>query len=144
MACRNAIIADFTIVLAGCIKSNAVPYHLGAGAGSKAAAMYQIKYAYQESVQISASASLQLDAQPLLELLNRVQAAQRVREARRDGHRASRSFRLGKGCRPAAAMASRASRGSFAPQLHAQMLRTLRAFDDELAARAEQERRQLD
>ena len=43
MACRNALIADFTIVLAGCIKSNAVPLCLGAGAGSKAAAMYQIK-----------------------------------------------------------------------------------------------------
>ena len=62
MACRNAIIADFTIVLAGCIKSNAVPYHLGAGAGSKAAAMYQIKYMGKDSVEISASANVLVEA----------------------------------------------------------------------------------
>ena len=62
MACRNAIIADFTIVLAGCVKSNAVPYHLGAGAGSKAAAMYQIKYMGKDSVEISASANVLVEA----------------------------------------------------------------------------------
>ena len=62
MACRNGIIADFTIGLAGCIKSNAVPIHLGAGAGSKAAAMYQIKYMGKESVGINASAQLLVEA----------------------------------------------------------------------------------
>lgn len=43
MPCRNGLIADFTTVLSGCTKGNAVPYTLGAGAGSKAGAMYQIK-----------------------------------------------------------------------------------------------------
>ena len=62
MACRNAIIADFTMVLAGCVKSNAVPLHLGAGTGSKAAAMYQIKYMGKDSVEISASANVLIEA----------------------------------------------------------------------------------
>ena len=45
MACRNGLIADYNIVLAGCVRGNAVPYTLGAGAGSKAGSMYQIKCA---------------------------------------------------------------------------------------------------
>ena len=38
--CRNGIIADFSLVLSGCTKGNAVPYTLGAGAGAKATSMY--------------------------------------------------------------------------------------------------------
>ena len=88
MACRNGLIADYNIVMAGCVRGNAVPYSLGAGAGSKAGAMYQIKcvlppcgrrtsppnrhhqldaplsrrYMGKESVQISAAATLLADA----------------------------------------------------------------------------------
>ena len=43
MACRNGKVADFNTVMAGCTGGNSVPYHLGAGSGSKGAAMYQIK-----------------------------------------------------------------------------------------------------
>ncbi|MAR51650.1 MAG: hypothetical protein CMK50_00655 [Propionibacteriaceae bacterium] len=70
MACRNAIIADFTIVLAGCVKSNAVPLHLGAGAGSKAAAMYQIKCAApslpRQSLSLTLSLSHHSDSRPVI------------------------------------------------------------------------------
>ena len=45
MACRNGLIADYNLVNAGCVRGNSVPYSLGAGAGSKAGAMYQIKCA---------------------------------------------------------------------------------------------------
>lgn len=45
MACRNGLIADYNIAMAGCVRGNAVPYSLGAGAGSKAGSMYQIKCA---------------------------------------------------------------------------------------------------
>ena len=62
MSCRNAIIADFNICLSGCIRGNAVPYSLGAGAGSKGAAMYQIKYMGKNSVEISGGASVLIDA----------------------------------------------------------------------------------
>ena len=87
MACRNGLIADFNLVNAGCVRGNSVPYSLGAGAGSKSGAMYQIKcalaqnhaeflllsqtanmsprlcrYMGKESVQISAAATLLADA----------------------------------------------------------------------------------
>jgi hypothetical protein len=39
MTCRNGIIADWNEALAACTGGNAVPYHLGAGMGSKAASM---------------------------------------------------------------------------------------------------------
>ena len=39
MTCRNGIVADWSEALAACTGGNAVPYHLGAGMGSKAAAM---------------------------------------------------------------------------------------------------------
>ena len=40
--CRNSIIADFSLVLSGCTRGNAVPYTMGAGIASKAASMYTI------------------------------------------------------------------------------------------------------
>ena len=45
MACYNARIADYNMVVSGCLGSNSVPYSLGAGTGSKGASMYQIKCA---------------------------------------------------------------------------------------------------
>ena len=58
----NGIIVDFSRVLSGCTKGNAVPYTLGAGQGSKGASMYQIKYMGKDCVEISASASVLVDA----------------------------------------------------------------------------------
>lgn len=43
MVCANARIADHSLVVSGCVGSNAVPYAIGAGAGSKGAGMYSIK-----------------------------------------------------------------------------------------------------
>lgn len=62
LTCRNGIIADYSLVLSGCTKGNAVPLTTGAGQGSKAACFYQIKYMSKESVEISASASMLMDA----------------------------------------------------------------------------------
>jgi hypothetical protein len=44
LPCRQGIVADFSPILAGCTRGNAKTDTMGAGAGSKSAAMYQIKY----------------------------------------------------------------------------------------------------
>lgn len=62
MACRNGIVADFSDVLLGCTRGNAATYSLGAGAGSKAASMYQIKYMGKDCVEVAATGSVLLDA----------------------------------------------------------------------------------
>jgi len=53
VGCRQGIIADYQDVIAGCTKGNAMITSLGAGDGSKATAMYQIKYASKESVAVT-------------------------------------------------------------------------------------------
>ena len=58
MICANGDLADASMVLSGCVRGNAVPYTLGAGAASKGSAMYQMKYMRKESVDISACASV--------------------------------------------------------------------------------------
>ena len=62
LTCRNSIIADYSLVLSGCTRGNAVPYSLGAGSGSKSASLYQIKYMGKDCVEISASATMLIDA----------------------------------------------------------------------------------
>jgi hypothetical protein len=62
VTCRNSIIADFSLVLSGCTRGNAVPYSLGAGQGSKSASLYQIKYMRKDCVEIAGSASVLVDA----------------------------------------------------------------------------------
>ena len=62
MICRNGSIADFSLVLSGCTRGNAVPLTLGAGQGSKSASLYQIKYMSKNSVDISQSASVLIEA----------------------------------------------------------------------------------
>ena len=60
--CRNGNIADYSLVLSGCTRGNAVNYSLGAGQGSKSACLYQIKYMSKESVAIAAVQSVLVDA----------------------------------------------------------------------------------
>ena len=60
--CRNGIIADYNDVVAACTRGNAMFASFGAGSGSKATAMYLINYASKESVQISVTATVLLDA----------------------------------------------------------------------------------
>jgi hypothetical protein len=62
LTCQNGVVADFSLVLSGCTRGNAVPLQLGAGQGSKGASLYQIKYMGKDCVEISASASVLLDA----------------------------------------------------------------------------------
>ena len=62
MTCRNGRMADFSIYIAGCTNGNAVPYDLGAGEGSKGAAMYEIKYMGKDCVDLGAAASVLVDA----------------------------------------------------------------------------------
>jgi hypothetical protein len=50
------------MVLSGCTRGNAVPLSLGAGQGSKGAALYQIKYMAKECVETAASATVLIDA----------------------------------------------------------------------------------
>ena len=61
--CRQGKIADYNLIFAGCTRGNAMILSLGAGAGSKATAMYQIKYMSKNSVEISAATSVLLDAE---------------------------------------------------------------------------------
>ena len=56
--CRNGIIADWNVIMAGCIAGNAVPLTLGAGSASKATAMYSIKYMGKDAYNISAAATV--------------------------------------------------------------------------------------
>ena len=72
-------------VIAGCTKGNAMITSLGAGDGSKATAMYQIKYASKESVEISASASVLLDAH---EHIKEFASKRKCTECGQVGHRA--------------------------------------------------------
>ena len=62
LACVQGVIADFSEIVAGCTKGNAMICSLGAGTGSKATAMYQIKYLSKDSVEISAASSVLIDA----------------------------------------------------------------------------------
>ncbi len=62
LVCRNGSIADYSLVLSGCTRGNAVPLTLGAGQGSKSASLYQIKYMSKNSVDIPQSASVLIDA----------------------------------------------------------------------------------
>jgi hypothetical protein len=55
-------VADYSLLLSGCTKGNAVPYTLGAGQSSKSACLYQIKYMSKDGVAITASASVLIDA----------------------------------------------------------------------------------
>ena len=43
MACMNGRLGDFTTIFSGCTKGNTAPYSLGAGTGSRAAAMYNVR-----------------------------------------------------------------------------------------------------
>ena len=60
--CLNGIVADFSKVLTGCTKGNAVPLTLGAGAASKSTSMYQIKYMGKNSTKLSVSVPVLIDA----------------------------------------------------------------------------------
>ena len=62
MACANSNITDLCEVFAGCTAANAAAYANGSGAAAKAAAFYQIKYMGKDTVDISASASVLIDA----------------------------------------------------------------------------------
>lgn len=64
MVCAYGITADFSDVLSGCSKGNAVPYSLGAGAGSKGCSVYHRSSTYmgKKSVDIAASATVLIDA----------------------------------------------------------------------------------
>ena len=53
MVCHNRRIADHCLVVSGCLGSNAVPYSLGAGAGSKATSMYNVRTMRLESTNCS-------------------------------------------------------------------------------------------
>ena len=60
--CANGNIADFSVAQAAVTGSNCVPLTLGAGAGAKVTAMYQIKYIVKEGDMIQVFASILMDA----------------------------------------------------------------------------------
>ena len=62
IGCRQGRVVDCSVVVAGCCRGNAMLCSLGAGAGSKSTAMYQIKYASKESVEISGVGTTLIDA----------------------------------------------------------------------------------
>ena len=53
LACASGLVADFSPVIAGCTRGNAMICALGAGTGSKATALYQIKYMAKDSTSIA-------------------------------------------------------------------------------------------
>ena len=61
-SCRNASQVEFSDVLSGCVKSNAPPLLLGAGAGNKAANMYMRKYMVKKDVQLAQALAVMIDA----------------------------------------------------------------------------------
>ena len=62
LCCANGKVVEHSLTLSGCTRANANPIPLGAGAASKGCSMYQIKYMGKDSVQISASASVLVQA----------------------------------------------------------------------------------
>jgi hypothetical protein len=58
MMCRNGLVADFNLILAGCTGSNCVGYLMGSSANAKTVAMYLIKYMTKDDSKISSSASV--------------------------------------------------------------------------------------
>ena len=63
LACGNGKVADFNLAFAGCTRSNSNAQTLGAGAAALAAGIYQGKYTSKSVGNISASATLIIQAQ---------------------------------------------------------------------------------
>ena len=62
LACRNAMVSEWSDVLCGLLGSANNPLLLGAGEASKASGMYMIKYMVKDSVALRACLSLLVDA----------------------------------------------------------------------------------
>ena len=59
ITCRNGIVADFNLTASFCTRANTMPILLGAGDGSKAVAMYQVRMTYNTAPTFSIHESSQ-------------------------------------------------------------------------------------